>query len=412
MTNRKQKALLALAVGAVALAVGVPQSWAHGERAQEPFLRMRSIQWYDVAWSTDKMKVNDEMAVSGKFRVFHDWPNALTKPEVTFINVATPGPVFHRMKTEIGGETQFFSGPLEIGKDYDFKVVLRGRKPGDYHVHTLISMETNGPVAGPGSWVKVDGSYDDYKNPIKTLTGKTYEADTAGLANGVGWHVLWGVAAAAWLLYWLSRPIFLARYRALQAGNESVLTTPTDLKVGGVVLVGSLVVIGVGYWMANAEHPNVVPLQAGKAIYKPLPDQPGTINVKTLNADYDVPGRSMRVNVEVTNTGKQPARLGEFSTAGVRFLNPASGVALDNPAYPKDMLSRAGLVIDDNKPIDPGETRRLKLTMTDVVWENQRLADLVNDPDSRMGGLLMFYDADNKRQIVSFGGAVIPVFKR
>jgi methane/ammonia monooxygenase subunit B len=95
----------------------------------------------------------------------------------------------------------------------------------------------------------------------------------------------------------------------------------------------------------------------------------------------------------------------------VRFLNPASGIALDNPAYPKEMLARTGLVLDDNKPIAPGESRKLKLAMTDVVWETQRLADLINDPDSRYGGLLMFYDADNKRQIISISGPVLPIFR-
>jgi methane/ammonia monooxygenase subunit B len=316
------------------------------------------------------------------------------------------------MLTEIGGEPQFFSGPLELGKDYDFRVVLRGRTPGDYHVHSLVSMKTNGPVAGPGQWVKVEGNEADFTNPITTLTGKTYEAATVGLANGVTWHIIWGVAAAAWLLYWLSRPIFLARYRALQNGAENVLTTPTDLKVGFVVLIGSLGLIGAGYFMATAQHPNVVPLQAGQATFKPLPDQPGTVNVKVINSDYDVPGRSMRINIEATNTGAQPVRLAEFSTAGVRFMNPESGVALDNPAYPKEMLAINGLKVNDNQPLAPGETRQWKLAMTDVVWETQRLADLVNDPDSRMGGMLMFYDTDNKRQIVSISGPVIPIFKK
>jgi methane/ammonia monooxygenase subunit B len=413
MKTRVQKAWLAIAVGAVALAAGVSPSWAHGERAQEPFLRMRSIQWFDINWSTDRLNVNDEMTVSGKFRVFEDWPKALTTPEVSFINVNTPGPVFHRMLTEIGGEPQFFSGPLEMGRDYDFKVVIKGRKPGDYHVHVLVNMKTNGPVAGPGSWVKVEGDQANYSTKIKTLTGKTYEAETVGLANGVAWHLIWGALAAAWLLYWLARPIFLARYRALQAGREDVLTTPTDIRVGAITLVVSLGLIGAGYLIANLQHPNVIPLQAGEARYKPMPEQPKTIDARVLSADYDVPGRSMRVNVEVTNTGQQPVRLAEFSTAGVRFRNPAgSGVPLENPAYPQDMLAAEGLVLDDNQAIAPGETKKLKLTMTDVIWETQRLADLVNDPDSRFGGLLMFFDAENNRQIVSISGPVIPIFRR
>ena len=31
---------------------------AHGEKALEPFIRMRTIQWYDVTWSKDKLNVH------------------------------------------------------------------------------------------------------------------------------------------------------------------------------------------------------------------------------------------------------------------------------------------------------------------------------------------------------------------
>ena len=42
---------------------------AHGERSQEPFLRMLSVQWYDTKWSTDKLAVNEEMTLTGKFHL-------------------------------------------------------------------------------------------------------------------------------------------------------------------------------------------------------------------------------------------------------------------------------------------------------------------------------------------------------
>ena len=42
---------------------------AHGERNQEPFLRMRTAHFYDVKWSADKIAVNDEVVVTGRFRL-------------------------------------------------------------------------------------------------------------------------------------------------------------------------------------------------------------------------------------------------------------------------------------------------------------------------------------------------------
>jgi methane/ammonia monooxygenase subunit B len=57
-----------------------PTAGAHGEKSQEPFLRMRTIMWYDVQWSTERVKVNEEMTLIGKFHVFEDWPVSVLPP--------------------------------------------------------------------------------------------------------------------------------------------------------------------------------------------------------------------------------------------------------------------------------------------------------------------------------------------
>lgn len=408
-TIKKAAFITATAVVAL-LSATPPAALAHGERAQEPFLRMRSIQWYDMKWSADTVKVNDEMTLTGKFRVFPDWPNALHEPKVSFLNIGIPGPVFLRTLTEIGGEAQFFSGPLEIGKDYSFKVAVKARKPGEYHMHSQLNMLSNGPVAGPGSWIKVVGDEKDFSSPITTLTGRTVDTLTVGKAEGITWHIVWAVFGAAWLLYWLAQPLFLARYRALNNGREDVLVTSGHMKLGAAVLVVSLGLIFYGYQSAIAKYPNVVPLQSGKAVYKSidLPQSPAVVTVESAN--YDVPGRAMRITATITNKGDKPLRIGEFSTAGVRFLNPESGIPLDNPTYPKEMLALQGLKLDNNAPIQPGETRKMVISAADAIWELQRLVDLVNDPDSRFGGMLYFYDDTGRRDIVSVSGAVVPIF--
>ncbi len=63
---------------------------AHGEKALEPFIRMRTIQWYDVQWSKQKFNVNEEINISGKFHVAEDWPASVPKPEAAFLNISTP----------------------------------------------------------------------------------------------------------------------------------------------------------------------------------------------------------------------------------------------------------------------------------------------------------------------------------
>jgi len=90
---------------------------AHGERNQEPFLRMRTAHFYDVSWSTPQVAVNDEVIVEGKFRLFEDWPANLPEPEITFLGNGTPGPVFVRTESWLNGQPAIQSVPLKLNRD-------------------------------------------------------------------------------------------------------------------------------------------------------------------------------------------------------------------------------------------------------------------------------------------------------
>ena len=41
---------------------------ALGEKATEPYIRTRTVLWYDVQWSADKIAVNDTITVTGQTR--------------------------------------------------------------------------------------------------------------------------------------------------------------------------------------------------------------------------------------------------------------------------------------------------------------------------------------------------------
>ena len=56
-------------------------------------------------------------------------------------------------------------------------------------------------------------------------------------------------------------------------------------------------------------------------------------------------------------------------------------------------------------------TKLVHLSATDPVWETERLALLLYDPDSRFGGLLMFQDGEGKRYLSTVGGPILPTFK-
>lgn len=396
--------------------LGLPAyALAHGERAQEPYLRTRTTHWYDVKWSTEKIAVNETMTLTAKFRLFGDWPQAVDLPETVFVSNATPGPVFVRVESYLNGvpARQSFRD-LEIGRDYEYKMVLKGRIPGRYHVHPMIAIKGAGPLVGPGKWVEIDGNAADFVFSATAISGEKIDnLENWGVANAVKWHMVWFVIAALWILWWVRRPLLIPRYLALKKEREDLLTTTTDLRIAIVLLIVS---VGLTFWSYNAAHkkyPRTVPLQAGTMYAPPLPLQPSPLEVQVTDARYDVPGRSMRVAMTVTNVSDKAVSIGEFATASIRFVNeglPAARANVD-PGYPGELVARNGLVLSDSSPIAPGETKQIRFDATDAAWEIERLTSFLTDVDSKFGGLLFLFDKEGNRSIAEVGGAVIPVFK-
>ena len=79
MLKTIKKFLGVLGLGACCVTLAPNGAAAHGEKALEPFIRMRTIQWYDVQWSQEKLNVNDELVITGKFHVAEDWPRGVPK---------------------------------------------------------------------------------------------------------------------------------------------------------------------------------------------------------------------------------------------------------------------------------------------------------------------------------------------
>ena len=68
-------------------------------------------------------------------------------------------------------------------------------------------------------------------------------------------------------------------------------------------------------------------------------------------------------------------RLGEFTTANLRFLDKSLDVAVAgvDPSFPKDLVAGSSLKLSDSSPIAPGEKRTLRIEATDAAWEIERL---------------------------------------
>jgi methane/ammonia monooxygenase subunit B len=400
----------AVCLGLCAGALAPQAALAHGEKALEPFVRMRTIQWYDVAWSKAKLNVNEEVVITGKFHVNADWPRGVAQPDATYLNVSAPGPVFIRTERYLNGQSSVSSSALKLGGDYDFKIVMKARVPGRFHLHPFFNLHDAGSVVGPGQWMEVEGDASAFTNRVKTLDGNVIDMETYGLANGLAWHFFWIALGSAWLLWWVRRPLFIPRYKMLHSGQEASLITPMDRYVGTAILIGVPLIVLAANFITDRQYRNAIPLQAAMDQIDPLPPivDAGTVQVKIQRAEYNVPARAMTMTAQLHNGSAHPIRVGEFSTANVRFLNPA---VVQPPQGEGAALAVAeGLTLDSSAPIVPGEIRTVRITATDSLWQRERLDGLIRDADTRMGGLLFLYGDDGQRYVSSVSAAVIPKF--
>jgi len=390
---------------------------AHGERNQEPFLRMKTLHWYDIKWSVANeatVQVNDEVTMTGKVHFFTRWPDQINKPTTIFLANATPGPVFLRVGTWLNGVPQIQSTGTELGRVYDFKVILKARIPGRHHVHPMINVQSAGGLVGPGIWITIAGNADDFVYSIETRTGVTIEnLGTYGVENVVKWHLFWAVVAVFWLGWWIRRPLLVNRFLLVKDKNWSELITKTDLMVGAILIVFIITVLIVANQITKETYPRTVPLQGGKVEVNFVPNpEEGQVEVVNHTAEYYLPGRTVTIDATVTNNSDNAISLGEFTSANLRFVNkdlPAAMARVD-AGYPQELIANKGLIINKPSPIQPGESRRIQIEATDVAWETERLSSLLNDPDSSYGALLFFYDTEGNRYTSEVYGQILPTF--
>lgn len=413
MRNSLKSLFLGLGLVVVAQLCSPTAALAHGEKALEPFVRMRTIQFYDVEWSKNNLAVNDEVVLTGKFHVAEDWPRGVAKPDAAYLNVSAPGPVLVRTERYINGQPSVSSFALKLGGDYEFKIVLKARVPGRYHIHPFFNLHDAGPVMGPGEWVEISGQPAAFVNLVKTLDGAVIDMESYGLANGVTWHLLWIALGSAWLVWWVRRPLFLPRFRMVRAGRDTELISPLDKKIGLAMLVGVPAIVLAANALADRQYPYAIPLQAALDQIDPLPPvvNSGLVSAKIQRVEFNIPGRAVTLFALIHNGSEQPVRVTEFATANVRFLASGANDANQQNSRNTDAgVVRDGLTIDRAEAIAPGETRALQISATDALWQKERLDGLVRDADSRIGGLLFLVDLTGARHIASVASAVIPKF--
>ena len=404
-------------LGALALTIALllpVEAAAHGERAQLASMRMRTLHWFDIQVAPTRAQVGDTIVMTGKFVPSELWPEQL--PSVTdtaFLNIGAPGPKFIRVHSEVNGVPMVRSTAFEPGKVYDFKIVVRARVPGRYHIHPLINVKDAGTLVGKGTWVEVEPSATGapFTNEVVTLTGQTVDLENVGLRNVIGWHLLWIAMGVAFLVYWLLKPeLFIPRFmrvRNLGPVEANSLITKRDFLVGGGFFTLTMVLILAGYLWAENRYPVTIPLQTGKVKVDGQPVPQGPLVVAVENASYELAGRSLTMRMNLANRGDQPLSITEFITANIRFLQgPVAAAAV----YEGEELVAGESLVASVTTIAPGQSVDVVLRAEDSLWETQRMTGLIYDPDSRFAGLLFYADPQGNRYYQEIGGPILPRF--
>ncbi len=148
----RQHLLISLLLAVAGLLGTTMVASAHGENAQEGFLRMETVAFSNVVFSKDTIKQGEDVTITGKATLLDTWPKTLGEPSTGFVNVTAPGPVLLMKDRLVNGMSAPDAIFVKKGNTYDFKLTLTGREPGRWHVHPTFAVEGPGTLIGPGQW--------------------------------------------------------------------------------------------------------------------------------------------------------------------------------------------------------------------------------------------------------------------
>lgn len=401
--NRRLTALFGV-LGFLFVIMPPPLAAAHGEQSQQAFERTSTILFYDDNFSTTELNVGEELTITGTFRVMNSWPDhTIQEPDLGFLTVNMPGPVFYIQDRQINGMFTPQSVKVVKGGIYPFKIVLKARVPGTWHIHPAMAMEGTGTLVGPGEYVTINDA-GTFTQPQQLSDGRTVDLATYGLPRVATWHVIGLLLAVLYVAYFLRKSL-LQRNVAITEGHPETLLSRTDVKVG-VAFAAVAMVIGIaGYAYANASDGAHVPMQVAR--YIPPPEAPNTLtsqlDTKVQSAVFQEKSGELIMKVNVKNNAPTPVTLDHLQFA-------------DYDVFNKDGASTPGgtnlLTVTPPAAIAPGESQDLTLVLDARELASRNLLPL-NEAQVRITGLMFFRDATGQKtaaEINEMTSGILPEF--
>jgi len=392
-----------------ALAALPHPAFAHGEAADEPFLKDLTVAFYDVHISPTMVKVGEPVTITGKLTVLDTWPYTLDPPHTAYITPVVPGPVFALTDRSVNGDPDFGSILVEKGGTYEYSMTMLGRDPGHWHVHPGIAIQGTGTLIGPGEWVTVEPSGKPFAFPVTLLSGQTVDLEHLGGKFVWWWSFASFVIGMAWMVYWtvpkrtVTRLAVTAQLPVNDDAPDIGLITPRDHFWMDLLAGLTIVMLVVGWVRMAVKYPVRLPQQTDR--FEPVSLTPDRHMAKlhSSGASFDQNTDTLLINAEVKNLSPNPITLKRYVIAMASFVN--GGQAELTAAGPADYVNP--LKVEPDGPIAPGETRKVTLSMSGPIFEQERLIPL-HDPQQLIAGLVGFTDSQGNTDMVNLKSVLIP----
>jgi len=386
----KRRLVAALLLGPTLLIGYASLTYAHGERAQEAFLRMQTVGWFDVKYSADTVKQGEPWNVSGTLKILETWPKTLDEPETAYVGVSAPGPIAIMKERVINGKPAPHSIFVKRGDVLEFQMTLQGRRPGRWHIHPIIAIEGAGSLLGPGQWLTVEEVPGGFSFPLTLFNVKEVNVEDYGL-NLVMITSLIGLVIGLWFMWhWTGPRATITRLAVTNLiplhdiGEDFGLITKRDQRYMNLFAILAIVLLVAGYAYSEVVYPERIPLQVIRFEPPKLPEVPVFAEAKVAGpALYDVDQTSLELPIQITNMGNSPITLANFTTSTVTFSS--------NPA-----ADASRLAVEPGNVIGANETKTLKLTMRDQLWYTERLVP-IGEAQMVMTGVVTFVNSAGQK---------------
>ena len=378
------------------------RAFAHGEAADEPFLKDLTVAFYDVHISPTTIKVGDPVTITGTLKILETWPYTLDPPQTAYITPVVPGPVFALVDREVNGTTTPGSILVDKGETYHFKMVMRGRHAGDWHVHPGIAIQGTGTLIGPGEWVKVEPAAEPFKMDVTLLTGQTVNLEHYGGSFVWWWSFAGFIIGMIWMVYWtvpkrtVTRLAVTTQIPVNDDAPDIGLITPRDHMWMDLLAGATIAMLVIGWIYMAVKFPVRLPQQTVRFSPEVIDSTSHSVQVMKADSTYDDKTDTLLINLTVKNNGTAPLNLKQYIMAMATFVNgDKAEQAKAGPAHYVGQMQ-----VEPDAAVQPGQIAKLQLKISSPLFDEERLIPL-HDPQERIAGLLRFADPQGHQDLVT-----------